>query len=331
LMLIVTPRQLRVLIWVVTFSIAFFGIKGGVFTVLTGGASRVWGPPGGMVEENNALAVCLVMLTPILHFLRQTETRRWVRHFLLFCIVAVVFSILGSQSRGALLSLLSMALFLGLKGKYPVRSTLAFGTLIVLAIAFMPDSWTARMETMQTYTTDDSAMSRVWTWQTMWNVALDRPLVGAGLSSDNPAVFARYAPLDGPYAVFAGRVYVAHSIYFQMLGEHGFIGLGLFLLLGFLTWRMASRLARATKEDAEFGHWVPLLMRMVQVSLVGYATGGAFLSLAYFDVPYYFVGFVVLCDVFVRGKQRRGSENRVPAAAARTAGLAVAVPSRSTK
>ena len=141
----------------------------------------------------------------------------------------------------------------------------------------------------------------------MWNAAVDRPLVGAGLEADNPEVFARYAPRDAEFAVFAGRVYVAHSIYLQMLGEQGFVGLGLFLLLGWLTWRTASRLARQMKDDDEFGAWMPLLMRMVQVSIVGFAVGGAFLSLAYFDVPYYFVAFVVLCDALVRARSQQAA------------------------
>lgn len=305
IMLVTNPKQLRILIWVITFSIAFYGIKGGVFTVLTGGGARVWGPPGGMVEENNALAVCLVMLIPMLYFLWQTEAHRWVRYLLVFCIVAVTFSILGSQSRGALLSIAAMTLFLGMKSKHPVRSSLALGLLFVAAVTFMPDSWTSRMETIETYTADQSAMSRIYSWHTMWNVAVDRPLVGAGLQADNPEVFARYAPRDAEFAVFAGRVWVAHSIYLQMLGEQGFVGLGLFLLLGWLTWRTASRLARQTKADDELGKWMPLLMRMVQVSIVGFAVGGAFLSLAYFDVPYYFVAFVVLCDAMVRARARQ--------------------------
>lgn len=50
--------------------------------------------------------------------------------------------------------------------------------------------------------------------------------------------------------------------------------------------------------------WVPLLMRMVQVSLVGFAAGGAFLSLVYFDLPYYIVGYVVLVDATLREREK---------------------------
>jgi len=305
-MLVCDAKQLRLLIWVVTLSVAFYGIKGGVWTVLTGGGGRVWGPPGGMLSDNNALAVGLVVLMPMLYYLRQTEARVWLRWGLTAAMVTCAFSILGSQSRGALLGLLAMAFFLGLKSKHPVRTSLALAVLGLLAIGFMPDAWTNRMDTINTYRSDNSSMSRIWTWHTLWNAAVDRPFVGAGFLADNREVFAKYAPTDEVYKQFQGSVFVAHSIYFQMLGEHGFVGLGLFLLLGLLSWRTAARVARQARDDEELGPWLPLLMRMVQVSLIGFAVGGAFLSLAYVDLPYMIVGFVVLGDALLKRRARRG-------------------------
>jgi probable O-glycosylation ligase (exosortase A-associated) len=292
------------LIWVVVVSVGFFGVKGGIWTVLTGGSGRVWGPPGGMLAGNNELAVGLVLLLPFMYYLRETASRRWVKLILFWSMVFASFAILGSQSRGALLSVLAMAFMLGLKGKYPVRTSLGLGLLVVLVIAFMPDSWTQRMDTIQTYQADTSAMSRIWTWTTLWNAAVDRPLVGAGLQADNLRVFAKYAPVDG-YEVFQGKVFVAHSIYFQALGEHGFPGLALYLGIGLWIWFAAGRLARTARTESEFASWVPLLMWMCQVSLIGFAVGGAFLSLMLLDLPYYILGVVVLTHATVHEHRRR--------------------------
>lgn len=316
-MLVLDARQLRVLVWVVTLSVAFFGVKGGLWTVMTGGGGRVWGPPGGLLEGNNELAAGLVMLMPMLYFLRQSDSRRWVRTALTISLVFVTFSILGSQSRGALLGLLAIALLLGLKSKYPIPSTLGIVALVGVAIAFMPDTWSSRMETISSYQADGSAMSRIWTWKTLWNAAVDRPLIGAGFRADSLEVFGRYAPTDGDFAIFTGRVYVAHSIYFQMLGEHGFVGLFLFLALGLAAWLKAGAVARRARDDAEFGTWMPLLMRMSQVSLLGYGVSGAFLSLAYLDLPYYILGFVVLSDGLLRRSRSSavGVDARAPAVA----------------
>lgn len=41
---------------------------------------------------------------------------------------------------------------------------------------------------------------------------------------------------------------------------------------------------------------------MVQVSLLGYAVGGAFLSLAYFDLPYNMMVMVVLARKWVENR-----------------------------
>jgi probable O-glycosylation ligase (exosortase A-associated) len=303
LMLIRGREQIERLIWVVTLSIGFYGVKGGIWTLMGGGSGRVWGPAGSMIEGNNEIGLALVMLVPFMYFLHQVSTRRLIRAALVFAIVTSCFAILGSQSRGALLALVSMAFLLALKGKRPIQMSLLLGTLLVSAILFMPESWTGRMETIKSYEADSSAMSRIYTWKTLWNLALDRPLVGGGFASDNAAVFAAYAPERvGDY--MGGAVLVAHSIYFQALGEHGFPGLLLYLLLGLFTWRKAAEIAKKTEKDAELATWVPLLMRMVQVSLVGFAIGGAFLSLVYFDLPYYIVGYVVLVDATLREREK---------------------------
>jgi putative inorganic carbon (HCO3(-)) transporter len=172
----------------------------------------------------------------------------------------------------------------------------------------MPDSWSERMDSIGAYQGDESAQSRLWTWQTLWNVALDRPLVGAGFRAEALFIFERYAPTTGAGEAFlsAGKSWVAHSIYFQMLGEQGFPGLFFFLALWTAVWLRAGRLARKARDIPELAGWMPLLLNMIQVSLIGYAVGGAFLSLAYLDLPYYFMAYVVLADVFIARRHAQG-------------------------
>lgn len=309
LMLIRGREQIEPLVWVVTLSLALYGVKGGVWTILTGGGGRVFGPSAGMAADNNAFGLALVMLLPFLYYLFHVAERRIVRYGVLFSLVTVPFAILGTQSRGALLALLAMATFLGLKGKRPLLTTTLLVCGVAAAIMFMPESWSGRMKTIENFDEDVSAMSRIYTWKTLWALAVDRPLVGGGFVVDTPQVFAVYAPTEGVGAYRGGStaIYVAHSIYFQMLGEHGFPGLTLYVLLGYLTWRRATALAKQTRNHPEYGSWVPLLMKMVQVSLAGFAVGGAFLSLAHFDVSYYVLSYVVLVDATLRERQKASS------------------------
>ncbi len=304
LMLITEQRHLKWLVWIVTLSVAFYGIKGGAFTILTGGSSRVWGPAGGLLQGNNELAVGLVMVVPYLYWMRETLANKWLKRLMLVSMLLCVASILGSQSRGALLAILVMALMLALKSRHKIRTTLLLGVALVMAVAFMPESWTERMDTIQSYQEDGSAMSRIWTWNTLWNAAVDRPLVGAGFRADTEVVFDRYAPQGGQWERFAGEIFVAHSVYFQMLGEHGFVGLTLFIGLWLAVWLLAGRTARQADAIPELADWMPLLMRMTQVSIIGFMAGGAFLSIAYLDLTFYLMGYVLLGVSFVREAQQ---------------------------
>ena len=140
LMLLRGRQQIDRLVWIVALSVGFFGIKGGAFTIGTGGAYRVWGPPGSMLEENNALAVGLIIVLPLFYYLRETVADRRLRPFLLVAMLLMVASVLGSQSRGALVALVAMGMFLGFKSKHPVRFSLVAVLVLVVGIQFMPDA-----------------------------------------------------------------------------------------------------------------------------------------------------------------------------------------------
>lgn len=297
-------KQIEMLVWVIVVSVGVFGVKGGIWTLMTGGGGRVWGPPGGMMADNNSIAIGLVIVLPWMYYLRLISRRRWVKHGLAFSMLFSVFAVLGTQSRGALLALLAMGLMMGLKSKHALRTTLGFAVVAIAGIAFMPDSWTERMNTIGGYNADSSAMSRLWTWQTLWNLAIDRPLVGGGFRSDSVQVFSVYSPIEGRNA-FTLPVYVAHSIYFQALGEHGFPGFFLYMAIGLWTWLTAGKLSRAAKGQPEYEEWVPLLMRMCQVSLLGFAVGGAFLSLMVFDLSFYIFAVVLLVKASMKPLRKK--------------------------
>jgi putative inorganic carbon (HCO3(-)) transporter len=150
--------------------------------------------------------------------------------------------------------------------------------MVPVAIGFMPEKWVERMWSIQKYDQDASALGRINAWMMAVNLANDRPLVGGGFEIYNEKVFSRYAPDPSD-------IHAAHSIYFQILGEHGYVGLALFLLLWFLVWRDASWIIRQSRSLGEL-RWAFDLARMIQLSLVAYAVGGAFQNQAYFDLPY---------------------------------------------
>lgn len=286
LLLLGVRDHLHKLVWVLALSVGYYGIKGGFFTVLTGGQHRVWGPAGSYIYDNNHLALAIIMAVPLFRYLQLQEQNRWIRHGCLAALVLCVIAALGSQSRGALLALVAMSAFLWTKSRQKGLIAALVIAAIPMVVILMPESWSDRMSTIQTYDQDASAMSRINTWMMTWNLAVDRFPIGGGFAIYEPDVFLRYGPTPD-------QVYVAHSIYFSVLGEHGFIGLGLFLAVFGLAWLNGGWIVRQTKGRSDL-QWASDLASMCQVSLVGYAVGGAFLSLAYFDLPYYIVSMLIV-------------------------------------
>jgi probable O-glycosylation ligase (exosortase A-associated) len=303
MMLIRGKREIDLLIWAIVISVGYFGVKGGIWTIFTGGQNRVWGPPGSWIEGNNELGLAIAMLIPLMYYLSQTAGKRIVRYGLYLAMVFCAFAILGTHSRGDLLAVIAGTVFLGIKTRRPVLLTVVFAVALAGAIAFMPENWTQRMETIETYQKDASAMSRIDTWRMIWNMALHRPIFGAGFDLANPFVYQQYEVIQNQ------AVLGPHSIYFQALGEHGFVGLALYLALGIAVWWRSSRLAAQCANDPDLA-WVVLLMRMTQVSIVVFAVGGAFLGLLHYDLPYYLAGIVVLTHVTVAESRPRAAEAR---------------------
>lgn len=300
--LVRTRQQIQGLVWVLVLSLGFYGVKGGLFTLVNGGQFRVWGPTGTFIEGNNELALALISAIPLMYYVYSTATKKWVRPLMAATIVLSAFAALGSHSRGALLAIVAMAGFLWLKSSQKLKLGMVLMLLSPLMIAFMPDNWSDRMDTISRYDEDESALGRLNAWWMAWNLAKDHPLFGGGFAIYNQLVFNLYAP--DPTQVRA-----AHSIYFQALGEHGFGGLALYLLLGVLTWRTGSWIIRHTAKVEEL-RWAHDLARMVQVGLVGFAVGGAFLSLLYFDVPYYLLALLVATQVLVRKELQQAVQSR---------------------
>jgi probable O-glycosylation ligase (exosortase A-associated) len=288
--LIDTRRKLHWFICVIVASLGFYGVKGGLFTLATGGHYIVWGP-GGFIGGNNELALALVMTIPLMRYLQQQASSRWMRRVLAGCMLLTAITVLGSYSRGALLAISAMAMFMWWKAEQKVLSGLALLAISALMLPFMPDQWWDRMQTIATYDQDSSATGRINAWWMAWNLAKSH-LFGGGFMVSTVDMFRIYAPVPDD-------VHAAHSIYFQILGEHGFIGLFIFVAIGAFMWLTARRLVRDCHQGPG-QRWAAELGAMAQVSFIGYAVGGAFLSLAYFDLPYDLMAVVVLAAALVR-------------------------------
>jgi len=293
IMVINTEADLKKMTWILALSLAVFGLKGGLFTLATGGSYRVLGPSGSYIAENNSLALAFVMAMPMIWYMRLQAEKRWLRHGFALLAGFTVIAAAGSYSRGALLAGAAMMGFLWLKSRNKVSTGMLLLLMVPLVFLAMPEQWHTRMSTIGEYQTDASALGRINAWHFAMEVARQHVL-GGGFMVFNPAMFRVYAPNPLDY-------HAAHSIYFQVLGEHGYIGLAIFLSLLAASWLTASRIIRSVKERPDL-KWAADFAAMCQVSLLGYMVGGAFLSLAYYDYFYYVVAALVITQKIIAAK-----------------------------
>jgi probable O-glycosylation ligase (exosortase A-associated) len=290
MMMMQSRKRIDLLVWVVALSIGFYGVKGGIFTVVNGGVYHVRGPEGSFIGGDNEMGLALIMTIPLLRYLQLKTTRVWVRLGLSAAMLLSAVATVGSQSRGALLGLVCMGAFLWLKSRNKIFTALLGGIAVALVLLVMPQQWYDRMATIKDYQSDQSATGRINAWKMAFNMAKNRPL-GGGFDCFQGYSFALYAPDPDD-------VHDSHSVYFEVMGDHGFIGFAIFMILGLMTWRTASWVIARAHRDRE-RRWLADLAGMIQVSLVGYGSAGAFLGLAYFDYYYTLIALVVLCKVIL--------------------------------
>jgi probable O-glycosylation ligase (exosortase A-associated) len=293
-------NRIHALMWVIALCFLYYGVKGGVLTVLTGGGKKITGPFNTLIGDNNQLALSLLMILPLINYLREHSANRMVRLALLFGGGMTFLSVIGSYSRGAYLSLAALAILGWLRAKNKLIYPIAIAVVGVPALMFMPQAFWNRLGTLNSLNTDDSFQGRLTAWKVAYYYARDHFPFGAGFAvPQQDPVFHFYFPEQASHA--------AHSIYFQVLGEHGFIGLGLFLMILVLALKNTLVIRRATRGRPEL-RWIRDLATAIQLGLLAYCVGGSALSMAYDDtVVIWCMALPLLRNLAMQPKYQRSS------------------------
>jgi probable O-glycosylation ligase (exosortase A-associated) len=241
------------------------------------------GPEDSMIRDNNNLGLALVMILPLIYYLGLTTRQRFVSLGCYAVMGLTILAVLGTYSRGALVAIGAMGLAFVVKNRAGVVPLILCGLLVVSLPYVVPDAWFQRMTTIADAKSDESFGERLQAWKTNVNIANARPLTGGGFSATELDWVA--TGYQSPGSLPFGRA--AHSIYFEVLGDHGYVGLALYLALLAAALYNTISVRRFVSNRPEL-RWASRLSDMLQISIVGYLVGGAALSMAYYD------GFIVL-------------------------------------
>jgi probable O-glycosylation ligase (exosortase A-associated) len=307
ILLVNSSGKLRLLVLVIIASFGLRALVAAVFFVKTGGQFRIYGPEGTFLEDNNDFALALNMTIPMFFFMARTESAKWLRVTIRVSMVCVVISVVGTFSRGGLVGLTVVVMALLAKSRQKFIGLLLVGAGLVFVVTFTTMQWKDRMNSFTHGQLDESAESRLIAWKAGWNLAKDYPFTGGGFDVyTDSAVFPQY--VDTVDRSTYGQ-HGPHSIYFQMLGEQGFVGLGLFIVLLATCYASLRKLRRRASFDPRLG-WAVSYTQMFEVSLLAYMANGATLGRAYFDLFYEIVACIIVLDVLCQREVRMAPETQ---------------------
>jgi probable O-glycosylation ligase (exosortase A-associated) len=279
-------KKLRLVFLTICLSLAFESAK-------QGWAQLILNPGGAnnnmlaILGDNNAVAVGMLMLVPMLIALARTASRRWERWGHYFLTVGIVYRAISTYSRGGFLALAALGLMHTLRSPYRVRTLVAAALVAVLTLSVMPDAFWDRMSTItveEGQERDVSAGGRIHFWRVALLMAQDQPLTGIGINAYTQA-YSNYDTTGGAF----GFNRSVHSAWMGILSELGYPGFVLFvtaIVLAFAACRRARRLAKKGLVPEELGHYGTA----IEAALVAFSVGSTFVIFQYVEMLWHVIG-----------------------------------------
>jgi probable O-glycosylation ligase (exosortase A-associated) len=291
--LIITSRyRIHALVVVIAIAVSFHGVVDGLKFAASGGHHLARGI--AKFGDNNIYAMVLIMVIPLLAYLYKHSAVKVVKYGFLALIPLIVFSVMASQSRGGLVCMVAVGLWFLFKSRRKFSGLLVVSVCIFLIFYFASDQWLARMQTIDNASEDSSLLGRIGAWHISTAIALQNPIFGGGpLSVEIGAVWSEFRNSQGLLGFLPmdlnglpGRGRATHSIYFQALGDLGFVGFFIFIAIMINAFSTARSIVNLCKKVGADLNWAYSLAQMLSLSIFAYAVAGALLSAAYFDLPY---------------------------------------------
>jgi probable O-glycosylation ligase (exosortase A-associated) len=302
LMLMQERRKLRLWLLVIALSFGALGAHGALFAFETGLRSRLFGPPESVLADNNALGFFFTMALPMLAFLRLDEEVALMRHVLLAGFALTIIALFATYSRGAFIGFVLVLPLIAVLVRFRDKPLLMMGFAACLIVYFAPKQWVERMQTITptVYKTDSSGSERMKSWYVAWRLGLDHPVLGAGCHPFSPRVYEKYLP---GYS----DDHDAHNHFLQMLAEHGFTGLLLFVALLVSVLLRLLGIAWRNRGDPQ-RQWLAHFAQMIGISLIAYIAGGVFINQPHSELLYQLIIAAMILDAIAATPAANGPQ-----------------------
>lgn len=301
-----THARIHALVLIMVMGLGFHGVDEGLKFLATGGSHHIFGPMKSSFRDNNHFAAAMLMTFPFAIYAARHSDVKAIRYGFSVAAFLILVAVIGTFSRGGMVGLGAIGIWFLLSQRKKFAGLVSSIIVTITLFSVAPDEWFDRADTLSTTSEDGSFMGRVTAWKVSTVAAMDNPIFGTGshgIQSQNiwftyaadvhKLDFIDSAPID-PYNPRA-----AHSIYFEILGDLGFVGLMLFLGMGAYCWSLLRDLKKQTKDLPEF-KWMFDLAIAIQGSLVAFYVSGGAVSIAYFDLLYVLFGLAFVLQLHMK-------------------------------
>jgi len=311
-----TRARLEAFVWVLVLTATYFAVPGAIKVIISGGSGGIGdgevvvGAWGSFFGDRVTLSVVMAMALPFALYLgRQTTLLpagwlKLVKPAMLGIAAAFLIALIGTFARTGLLAGSATLLMLAARSRRKIVAVPVVAATALALFAIAPENWFSRMDTIANYQEDGSAMSRIAAWKWAWQIVLHHPIVGGGF---------------GVFVLDAGSIpgrlgwIEAHNIFFEVMGEHGFVGLGLFCCLIAAIYRGCAVVKKRVRGREQLA-WTADLAGATQISLVAFVVGGSFVSIAFTPFLYLLAAITVGVRSLVERELTAPARSRVPAA-----------------
>ena len=284
--------HMHALIIVIVLGFGLHGVLNGLKTVASAGGHNVVGPSGTMIADRNHLSTALALALPLIYYLFQQSRHRLIRWGFLGGFVLVALAIAGSGSRGGFIALAVVLGWLVMTSRKRWSALVLVAILALLFFNLAPAEWFNRLSTIEDAGEDASFMGRVIAWKVSSAMALSNPIFGGGFHAVQvQGIWDQFKAAPGllgflnlPIPEFSAKA--AHSIYFEVMGDMGFVGLFIFMSILLHALRSRFVIKRQLNSMGPQWLWARDMADMLMLGIIAYMAGGAAVSLAYFEVIY---------------------------------------------
>lgn len=324
-----TRLRIEALLLFMVLSAASIIIVGGIKTIFSGGGYGVLNlglDDNSGLYEGSTISTVAIAIIPTILFLCKYGTifpADWrVRLFTAALVFACLLIPIGTSTRTGLICIGLVAIMTLRDSRRRMLYMAGMALAVAVAIPLLPASYTQRMQTIQGYQADESASTRLAVWAWTWSYVQDHP-GGGGFNAylQNHLTIRLKGPGVGgagaPNAVEYDKARAYHSAYFEMLGEQGFFGFGLWAMLqiaGLLRMEMLRRRFRKMTDPGEA--WIAPLATALQHGHVIYLVGALFIAIAFQPFIYMLLAAEIGLDSYVRRTRPKNRPQPMPGAAA---------------